>query len=90
MGKAYFPIGTYGAGVRDYEYLRSIGYTFVMGGESSLDAAQEAGLGVGLSLHGSGGDWLTHIRETVQKKSRASRTGFLDAIRRAGDTTKPI
>ncbi len=64
-GKPYFPIGTYGAPVDHYKQLREAGYTFVMGGASSLDAAHEAGLMVGVGLHGGGEDWLEHIREII-------------------------
>ncbi len=66
-GKPFFPIGTYGASPENYPLLRESGYTFVTGGTSSLDAAQKAGIKVGVSMHGSGDEWLDHIRETVRE-----------------------
>ena len=53
-GNPYFPIGTYGAPVDAYETIRQAGYTFVVGSVASLDAAQAAGLKVGVSIHGHG------------------------------------
>ena len=66
-GKPYFPIGTYGASVEKYEKLREAGYNFVVGGAPSLDAAQAAGLKMGLSVHGHGAEWLDQLRETVRE-----------------------
>ena len=65
-GKPFFPIGTYGAPVDRYEKIREAGYTFVVGGTGSLDAAEAAGLKMGVSIHGHGDGWLDEIRKTVR------------------------
>ncbi len=65
-GKPYLPIGTYGAPQADYETIHKAGYNFVVGGANDLDAAQAAGLKVGISMHGEGEKWLDSLRETVR------------------------
>ncbi len=43
-GKAFFPIGTYGAPIEDYEKLKKTGYNFVVASVKDLDKIHEAGL----------------------------------------------
>ncbi len=65
-GKPYLPVGMYGVPVSAYPQIKEAGVNFVLGSAASLDAAQAAGLKVGVGLHGSGPGWLDHIRETVK------------------------
>ena len=64
-GKVYFPIGTYGAPVDEYQKLKEAGYTFVVAGIKDLDAVQKAGLKAAISVHGT--------VEEVEKKIRENK-----------------
>ena len=64
-GRPYLPIGMYGVPPSAYPQVKEAGVNFVLGSAGSLDAAHAAGLKVGVGLHGSGPEWIHHIRETV-------------------------
>jgi hypothetical protein len=64
-GKPYLPIGMYGVPPSAYPQVKQAGVNFVFGSPANLDAAQAAGLKVGIGLHGSGPEWIDHARKTV-------------------------
>ncbi|MFV2070644.1 MAG: hypothetical protein ACC645_27055, partial [Pirellulales bacterium] len=66
-GQPWLPIGFYSAPRSAYRKLKQAGVNFVVAGGADLDAAQQAGLKVGVSLHGHGDGWRDHIRETIKK-----------------------
>ena len=65
-GKPFFPIGTYGAPVEDYDILKQAGYNFVVGSAENLDKIHEAGLKAAVHVHGSPPDWL-EVAKTINK-----------------------
>ena len=51
-GKPFFPIGTYGAPVEDYNKLKEAGYNFVVTDVDNLDNVHEAGLFAAVHVSG--------------------------------------
>lgn len=66
-GKPFFPIGTYGAPVEDYQKLKKAGYNFVVAAGSNLDKVHEAGLMAAVPVHGKKPHWFEEVRETIEK-----------------------
>lgn len=65
-GKPFFPIGTYGAPVEDYDKLKQAGYNFVVAHVENLDKVHEAGLKAAVHVSGTPPDW-PEVAETVNK-----------------------
>jgi len=66
-GQSFFPIGTYGAPLRDYGLLKSSGYNFVVAAAKDLDSVYQAGLMAAVPVHGSKPNWFAEVRETIEK-----------------------
>ena len=66
-GKPFFPIGTYGAPVEDYQKLKAAGYNFVVASAADLDKVSEAGLMAAVPVHGNKPHWFEEVRETIEK-----------------------
>ncbi|MCB9502032.1 MAG: hypothetical protein H6696_08850 [Deferribacteres bacterium] len=61
--QAFFPIGTYGAPVEDYQILRDAGYNFVVASAENLDKVHAAGLFATVPVHGSIDEVRNKIKE---------------------------
>lgn len=66
-GQPFFPIGTYGAPVKDYATLKQAGYNFVVASPHNLAAVHAAGMKAAVPVHGAGPDWFTAVRDTIAK-----------------------
>ena len=55
-GKPFFPIGTYGAPVEDYQKFKDAGYNFVVALAKDLDEVHKAGLLAAVPIHGKTAD----------------------------------
>jgi hypothetical protein len=66
-GKAFFPIGTYGAPVADYKKLKETGYNFVVASATDLDEVQAAGLMAAVPVHGKKPHWFEEVQATIKK-----------------------
>ena len=66
-GKPFFPIGTYGAPVEDYQKLKEAGYNFVVTAAANLDKVHEAGLMAAVPAHGKKPHWFEEVKETINK-----------------------
>ena len=66
-GEPFFPIGTYGAPIEDYDRLKDAGYNFVVAGVGNLDKVQQAGLKAAVPVHGKKPHWFSAVRDTISK-----------------------